>query len=146
MKFDAETIAVWYVAACFNSPLPLPDSSPSILSVHSFLYYAQGFHLRHSGVTLFDDVMKAWACGPVVPSLKDKYPPQGPRTPLAPEHFPAVFRWDDYRPVNATLYTVWDKYLPVLGEPPAGSSNPWVQGFNSRTMTISVESLRAFPF
>lgn len=45
----------------------------SNLKVQKLIYYAQGIHLALYGAPLFNDPIKAWAYGPVVPSLYRKY-------------------------------------------------------------------------
>ena len=43
------------------------------LKVQKLVYYAQGFYLALNGKPLFNNDIKAWAHGPVVPELYQEY-------------------------------------------------------------------------
>ena len=45
----------------------------SNLKLQKLVYYAQGIHLAFYGTPLFKDLIRAWAYGPVVPSLYGTY-------------------------------------------------------------------------
>lgn len=47
------------------------------MKVNKLLYFAQGHYLRKYGVPLFDDVIEAWAHGPVVPGVYNLYKEYG---------------------------------------------------------------------
>jgi uncharacterized phage-associated protein len=55
--------------------LALQDDEEAIsnLKLQKLLYYAQGFHLAITGRALFDDDIRAWAHGPVVPAVWREY-------------------------------------------------------------------------
>ncbi|MDR1531499.1 MAG: DUF4065 domain-containing protein [Clostridiales bacterium] len=45
----------------------------SNMKLQKLLYYAQGVHLARTGKPLFDETIKAWDYGPVVPQVYRKY-------------------------------------------------------------------------
>lgn len=49
----------------------------SNLKVQKLIYYAQGIHLALFGKPIFEDPIKAWTYGPVVPSLYGRYKKYG---------------------------------------------------------------------
>jgi uncharacterized phage-associated protein len=55
--------------------LALQDDEEAIsnLKLQKLIYYAQGFHLAVRGRALFDDDIRAWEHGPVVPSVWREY-------------------------------------------------------------------------
>jgi len=44
-------------------------TSPGEVRLHKLLYYCQGWHLGWTGSPLFDEVIEAWANGPVVAAV-----------------------------------------------------------------------------
>ena len=62
-KFRAREIAEWFLAWAEDI-----EADISNLKLQKLLYYAQGHYLARTGVPLFDDVIQAWAHGPVVPT------------------------------------------------------------------------------
>ena len=43
------------------------------LRLQQLLYLAQGWHLARYGKPLFEEEIKAWPCGPVVPEVYEAY-------------------------------------------------------------------------
>ncbi len=98
--------------------LALQDDEDSIsnLKLQKLLYYAQGFSLALTGKPLFNDQIKAWIHGPVVPSVWADYRECGagpvPRPlGLRPRCSRCRRPWRDRR----GLLRLW----PVLGLAPA---------------------------
>ena len=59
----------------------------SNLKLQKLVYYAQGIHLAHYGTPIFRDIIKAWAYGPVVPTLYRVYKQYGAGGVPADESF-----------------------------------------------------------
>ena len=83
----------------------------SNLKLQKMLYYMQGFHLAFFGTPLFEEEIKAWQYGPVVPSVYEEYKryeskaidlPEGPVIELTEEE-EAVFDnvYDEYNQFSA---------------------------------------------
>jgi len=68
-----ESVAVYFLS------LSEPEAGDFIsnLKLQKLVYYAQGFHLAMYDAPLFEDEIKAWEHGPVVPSLYHKYKEHG---------------------------------------------------------------------
>ena len=61
----------------------------SNLKLQKLVYYAQGIHLALYGKPIFNDPIKAWTYGPVVPSLYGRYKKHGMgNVPLDPSFDP----------------------------------------------------------
>ena len=83
-KYTAEQIANYFLSVANKYE---DGDLISNLKPQKLVYYAQGFSLPILGWPLFDEPLEAWAHGPVVPSLYNKYRDYG-RNPLpAPENF-----------------------------------------------------------
>lgn len=57
-----------YLVAAYSSPYRLTNTR-----LNRLLYYAQVESLRQADKLLFDDVIEAWPCGPVVPAVTRAY-------------------------------------------------------------------------
>jgi uncharacterized phage-associated protein len=59
----------------------------SNLKLQKLIYYAQGIHLAYYGRPIFKDIIRAWAYGPVVPTLYRFYKQYGSGGVPADESF-----------------------------------------------------------
>ncbi len=84
------------------------------LKIQKLIYYAQGFHLAlNDGKPLFQERIKAWGHGPVVPELYHEFKVSG----SAPLPKPADFDPSKYdEPTRFILDEVWRVY---------GQFSPW---------------------
>jgi uncharacterized phage-associated protein len=66
--YSASTIADYFLAKAQTD-----EELLSNLKLQKLIYFAQGLHLASEGTPLFNDEIKAWEYGPVVPELYHKY-------------------------------------------------------------------------
>ncbi len=82
MAHKATTLAKWFINRVDR------DSGDDIthLKLQKLLYYAQAWHLAHTDEPLFNEDIKAWTHGPVVPSVWTEYKSCGwnPLDPVEP--------------------------------------------------------------
>lgn len=91
--------------------LALQDDEEAIsnLKLQKLLYYAQGFHLALKGRTLFDDDIRAWEHGPVVPSVWRAYNRYAGRPIPRPVGF-------DPRAIDEDTRSLLDEVSSVYGQ------------------------------
>ena len=70
--YDAVTIAEYFL-----SKAEADKELLSNLKLQKLVYYAQGLHLALKGTPLFEEDIKAWEYGPVVPRLYHLYKEHG---------------------------------------------------------------------
>lgn len=68
-KYNAEIIADYFLYKAQNDSQELLSN----LKLQKLVYYAQGLHLAMKGAPLFDEEIKAWEYGPVIPELYHKF-------------------------------------------------------------------------
>ena len=107
MAYDVKEIAKKIIAKTDTEH----GDTISNLKLQKMLYYMQGFHLAFFGTPLFEEEIKAWQYGPVVPSVYEEYKryeskaidlPEGPVIELT-EDEEAVFDnvYDEYNQFSA---------------------------------------------
>ena len=107
MAYDVKEIAKKIIAKTDTEH----GDTISNLKLQKMLYYMQGFHLAFFGTPLFEEEIKAWQYGPVVPSVYEEYKryeskaidlPEGPVIELTEEE-EAVFDnvYDEYNQFSA---------------------------------------------
>lgn len=107
MAYDVKDIAKKIIAKTDTEH----GDTISNLKLQKMLYYMQGFHLAFFGTPLFEEEIKAWQYGPVVPSVYEEYKryeskaidlPEGPVIELTEEE-EAVFDnvYDEYNQFSA---------------------------------------------
>lgn len=107
MAYDVKEIAKKIIAKTDTEH----GDTISNLKLQKMLYYMQGFHLAFFGTPLFEEEIKAWQYGPVVPSVYEEYKryeskaidlPEGPIIQLTEEE-EAVFDnvYDEYNQFSA---------------------------------------------
>lgn len=68
-KYNAEITADYFLYKAQNNSQELLSN----LKLQKLVYYAQGLHLAMKGIPLFDEEIKAWEYGPVIPELYHKF-------------------------------------------------------------------------
>ena len=68
-KYQAKDIAEYFIWKSHTSEQELLSN----MKLQKLLYYAQGLYLAIGNGALFDDVIRAWNYGPVVPEIYHKY-------------------------------------------------------------------------
>lgn len=111
------------------------DAGDSIsnLKLQKLVYYAQAWHLAIAGKPLFDDPIHAWAHGPVVPSLYQKYRDFGWKPIHEPLWEPAALPRPDEtvemeEETESVLNEVWEAYGQYSAkrlEEITHSEDPW---------------------
>ncbi len=86
--------------------------SISNLKLQKLVYYAQAWHLAVHGRPLFNDPLQAWAHGPVVPGLYQRYRDYGWQ-PLPRPTTPVL---DIDSETQAVLDDVWEAYGPYTAK------------------------------
>src|SRR5438309_2092560 len=85
MGYSAQTIANYLIWRA-NSDEDLGENITN-LKLQKLLYYVQGFHLAMNGAPLFNEDIRAWDHGPVVPQVYRKYREYGAAALPTPENF-----------------------------------------------------------
>lgn len=67
-KITAQQVADYILYFANNAHEPITN-----LKLQKMVYYAQGYYLAMTGDVLFEDQIEAWAHGPVINSLYQKY-------------------------------------------------------------------------
>lgn len=97
----------------------------SNLKLQKLLYYAQGFHLALFDRVLFDERVKAWKNGPVVPQVWHDYKDRGWNA-IPP---PKAFNRDNYTPEMREfldeIYEVYGQYSATMLRDMAHETPPW---------------------
>lgn len=68
MKYEALNIAHYIITKCFNDGAPISN-----LRLQKMLYFIQGESYKKRGDSLFDNDIRAWKFGPVVPDVYYEY-------------------------------------------------------------------------
>lgn len=82
----------------------------SNLKIQKLVYYAQGFHLALNDEALFNEPIKAWEHGPVVPSLYHDFKEHG-SNPISPDpDFDTTSIDEDTQDVLNEVYAVYGQF------------------------------------
>lgn len=84
-RIELMDVAAWFIARV-NADEEYGENITN-LRLQKLVYYAQGFSLAWYGQPLFDDAIEAWAHGPVVPRLYDRYEHYGAQPIPTPPNF-----------------------------------------------------------
>lgn len=82
----------------------------SNMKLQKLVYYAQGFHLAMHDAPLFDEPIRAWQHGPVIPRLYYKYKDNGPCHIPVPGDFDPAAIDQETRNLLDEVYTVFGQY------------------------------------
>ena len=117
----------------------------SNLKLQKLLYYAQGFHLALFKKPLFDDEIRAWTHGPVVPSTYHVYKDFGAAAIPIPDDIDPNEITDEERGLLDEVYNVYGQYSAWKLRNMTHTERPWVDAYNLGPDTvISDESMTEF--
>ncbi|MDR0990423.1 MAG: DUF4065 domain-containing protein [Propionibacteriaceae bacterium] len=142
--YKAMTVAEWFLA--YTSDVEDEDADITNMKLQKLLYYAQGHYLAEYDLPLFNESIRAWAHGPVVPDVYHHYKDQGRAVLDRPEKF----NWDQISQEDDDfLVKVWAKYG---GYSASGLRNmthieaPWSRAFTSKdeSTPITLDALKAW--
>ena len=108
MKYSAADIANWYIWRV-NTDEELGDNITN-LKLQKLVYYAQGFHLATFESALFDDEIRAWQHGPVVPTLYRTYSHLRAQAIPTPDDFNPMCIDTETRELLEDVYGVYGQY------------------------------------
>ncbi len=74
MSYSAYAVANTFIAKAAEGHLP----ELTAMKLQRLMFFAQSWHLRGTGMPLFDDVFQRWGHGPVVPCIFHKLRDFGP--------------------------------------------------------------------
>lgn len=123
-----------------------PESGELVsnLKLQKLCYYAQGCHLALFGTPLFREPIKAWAHGPVVPTLWHEYKSNG----SGAIHPPTDINFELY---DQGAQEFLDEVLSVYGQFSAWKLRnmtheepPWKEAYGSEDDTINTSSMREY--
>ena len=117
----------------------------SNLKLQKLLYYAQGFNLAVNKSPLFDDEIRAWTHGPVVPNVYREYKDIGSSAiMLAPDFTPPELNADAMSLVNE-VYNVYGQYSAWKLRDMTHEEPPWVNAYGIAPRTlITLEAMESY--
>ena len=86
------------------------EEAISNLKLQKLLYYAQGFSLALTGKTLFNEQIKAWIHGPVVPTVWYEYKSFGAGPIPRPTDFDSASIHSETRSLLDEVYSVYGQF------------------------------------
>jgi uncharacterized phage-associated protein len=98
------------------------------LKLQKLVYYGQGFHLAVYGRPLFDARIKAWAHGPVVPSLWHDYKHYG-SSPIKPEPLDKSRLTVEQRKLLDEVYLAYGQFSAWRLREMTHHEPPWQKAF-----------------
>lgn len=116
------------------------------LRLQKLLYFAQGWHLARYGKPLFDAPLQAWAYGPVVPEVYQKYRENGKQGITTNERTSSsVFTQQEYD-LLLDVAREYDKYATgTLVEMSHDPNGPWKKAHSQRASSlIPLEDIRTY--
>jgi len=117
--YSASDIADWFLCQMDR------DSGDSIthLKLQKLIYYAQSWNLALTGNPLFDEDIQAWAHGPVVPSIYQRFRYSSWDALAAPEEFPQIDA--NHEGILKEILRVYGKCTAKHLEELTHSEEPW---------------------
>ncbi len=107
----------------------IPGERITNLKLQKLVYYAQGYHLALYGQPLFTESIKAWAHGPVVPSLWQEYRQYGSNPLPKPSKSPPVFTHEE-RELLDSVSQSYGQYAAWRLREVTHEERPWVEAYN----------------
>lgn len=142
--YKASIIAKWFLA--WADLTEESESDITAMKLQKLLYYAQGHYLAITRGPLFEEKIKAWSHGPVVPQVWHDYKDFGPAHLDAPDA--DQFSWDEVNEADTDfLVAVWNTYGGYSAwylRNMTHSEPPWLDTFNGPGEEITQVSLKAF--
>ncbi len=117
--------------------------SISNLKLQKLVYYAQGLHLACYDAPLFSEDILAWAHGPVVRELYDRYKSFG-SNPLPPNTDMDFDKYDgETQGFLDEIYQMFGQYSAWKLREMTHQEAPWVEAHKRRTTIISHAALKS---
>ena len=120
MAYDVKEIAKKIIAKTDTEH----GDTISNLKLQKMLYYMQGFHLAFFGTPLFEEEIKAWQYGPVVPSVYEEYKRYESKAIDLPEG-PVIELTEDEEAVFDNVYDEYNQFSAVALMKMTHKESPW---------------------
>lgn len=120
MAYDVKDIAKKIIAKTDTEH----GDTISNLKLQKMLYYMQGFHLAFFGTPLFEEEIKAWQYGPVVPSVYEEYKRYESKAIDLPEG-PVIELTEDEEAVFDNVYDEYNQFSAVALMKMTHEESPW---------------------
>lgn len=114
----------------------------SNLKLQKLLYYAQGYHLAIYDQPLFDDEIRAWNYGPVVPSVYHEYKRCGRKAIPVPEEVDFSLLPHSARSVINDVYEEYGQYEASVLMHLTHEELPWQS--TAQNEVIPLEVLKSY--
>lgn len=121
-----------------------PDIGDSMtnLKLQKLLYYAQSFHLVLFGEPLFEDEIKNWEHGPVVPNIYQQYKDFGGDTIPIPNEVDLDALNQNEKELLKDVYNVYGQFSAWKLRDMTHAEDPWKN--TNRNDVISKDSLMTY--
>ena len=120
MAYDVKEIAKKIIAKTDTEH----GDTISNLKLQKMLYYMQGFHLAFFGTPLFEEEIKAWQYGPVVPSVYEEYKRYESKAIDLPEG-PVIELTEEEEAVFDNVYDEYNQFSAVALRKMTHEESPW---------------------
>jgi uncharacterized phage-associated protein len=155
-EFGEKDISVASVNAVADYILSKLDMSAgdsiTPLKLQKLVYYSQVYHLVRIGTSLFDDPIEAWAHGPVVRALYERFKyyewQNIPPTEIITDPFDEIPK--ESRKIIDEVFDEYNEYSAKRLEELTHSEKPWIDAYGDLPMgaackeTIRHESMKNF--
>jgi len=125
--------------------LKADDSDQELLSnmkLQKLMYYAQGMHLVFFNEPLFEDTIKAWAYGPVIPALYHEYKSyEKGGIPPKDEFDPSIID-DETREFLDEIYGAFGQFSAIRLMELSHCDQCWIDAFASDDKVITKEAMK----
>lgn len=143
---ESYNIPVEEVANYFLSKLDAEtEDCISNLKLQKLVYYAQGFVMALKDKKLFDEPIEAWAHGPVVKKLYDKYKKFGREaitSVLAESNYSSLEKFPELMEILDEVYQVYGQFSAWRLRDMTHNETPWLE--TERNSIISDELMVSF--
>ncbi len=112
------------------------------MKLQKLLYYAQGFHLAMRDKPLFNERVKAWEHGPVVPQVWHEYKEYEAQPLPEPSH-DEVDLDEQTRAFLDEVYAVYGQFSAWRLRELSHQEPPWIEAFNGSGV-IHNDTMRSF--
>ncbi len=115
----------------------------SNLKLQKLVYYAQGFYLAIEDKPLFDDIIEAWAHGPVIPTLYADYRRFKSGSIPPPVNFNLKVISKDVKELLDEVYSVFGQFSAWKLRNMTHEEPPWKDAWNTDKI-ITQESMKIY--
>jgi uncharacterized phage-associated protein len=116
----------------------------SNLKLQKLLYYAQGVHLALLDEPLFNEQIKAWAHGPVVPQVWHEYKEHGGGPLPADPDFDAAVIPAAQRDLLDEVHNVYGQFSAWRLREMTHAEPPWKDAFASSSNVVTRDSMKEY--